>query len=154
MRNTLAAVALTALTLPVLAGCGSDDPDAGPTRSPTPAARSSSASPSPSPSPTGPTLPPAADGTDVSACYDGSCEVRVRAPKNIPMAPKTGIARLTVQRITDDGVRVAGSTTSGTDIVITVYADPGGLAIGRVNQLEVAALGVVDGVAVIHLALA
>ncbi len=145
MRTAATLAGLTAVTL-ALAGCGADRP--APRHS---ASRSASPSPSPSPSATGPTLPPAADGTNIAACYDGDCEVRVRAPLKIPVSPSTGIATLTVTSVTAEGVTVDGVLTDGTNLEITVYADPGGLATGTVNTVQVAALGVVDGEAVLHL---
>ncbi len=109
-------------------------------------------SPTASPSPTGPTLPPATDGKDIHACYDGSCEVQVRAPMNIPMSPKTGVAKLTVTAVTAEGVQVSGRMTNGNNMEVTVFADPGSLATTSIdNKVEIAALGVVDGVAVIRI---
>jgi len=145
--RTAALAGLVAATL-VLGGCGADR--AAPRDSARPS-RSASPSPSPSPSATGPTLPPAADGSDIAACYDGDCEVRVRAPLKIPVSPSTGIATLTVTSITAEGVNVSGVLTDGTNLEITVYADPGGLATGTVNTVQISALGVVDGEAVLHL---
>jgi hypothetical protein len=145
--RTAALAGLSVVTL-MVAGCGADQP--APRHGARPS-RSVSPSPSPSPSATGPTLPPAADGSNIAACYDGDCEVRVRAPLRIPVSPSTGIATLTVTSVTAQGVTVDGVLTDGTNLEITVYADPGGLATGTVNTVQVAALGVVDGEAVLHL---
>jgi hypothetical protein len=107
--------------------------------------------PSTSPTPTGPTLPPAADGRNISACYDGSCEVEVRAPQKIPMSPKTGVATLTVTAVTSEGVQISGRLTNGNTTESTVFADPGSLAATTDGTIEIAALGVVNGLAVIRI---
>ncbi|MEV0838011.1 hypothetical protein AB0I55_00470 [Actinocatenispora sera] len=152
-RPVLPLLVAAAATVSV-AGCGSsgDDTAAG-ARSHRPSApASSAASPSaPSPSRTGPTLPAAADGTDIHACYDGRCEVRVRAPQRIPLSPKTGFAKLTVTSITAQGMRVDTVGTNGSTGQATVSAQGGGYAIATLNGLEIATLGVLDGVAVIRL---
>jgi|GEM_PF-6940678 hypothetical protein len=144
--------ALCVATLLALAGCGSDDPaDAGTHRPPPAPSHRPSDSPSPSPSATGPTLPAAADGTDLHACYDGRCEVRVRAPQRIPLSPRTGFARLTVTSITAQGMRIDTVATNGNTGQATVYAQGGGYAIATLDNLQIATLGVVDGVAVLRL---
>jgi hypothetical protein len=139
-----------------VAGCGGSGDDtatgAGSHRPSAPAASAAIPSaPSPSPSRTGPTLPAAADGTDIHACYDGRCEVRVRAPQRIPLSPKTGFAKLTVTSITAQGMRVDTVGTNGSTGQATVSAQGGGYAIATLNGLEIATLGVLDGVAVIRL---
>ena len=147
--RTVTLAGAAALALVILTACGPDRSPAG-AASPTP--RSASPSPTPSPPPTGPTLPPAADGTNIHACYDGTCEVRVRAPLKIPMAPGTGIASLRIDSVTAQGVSFTGVTTSGTNLSLRVYAEGDGLAVATANELQVAALDVVDGEAVIHIA--
>jgi hypothetical protein len=145
VRTALAV--LTAATL-ALAGCGAERPASSRSARPSPSA---SPSPSPSPSVTGPTLPPAADGSNIAACYDGTCEVRVRAPLDIPVSPDTGIASLKVTSVTAQGVTVTGVLTDGTNLEITVYAEGGGLGTGQVNNVQVTAVAVAGGEAVLHL---
>ncbi|MDX6738712.1 hypothetical protein [Actinocorallia sp. A-T 12471] len=38
-------------------------------------------------------LPRAADGTDVAACFDGNCEIRVRGRTTIPLNARFGFTR-------------------------------------------------------------
>lgn len=119
---------------------------------PTPAASPSTSPPASSPAtPSRPALPEAADGTDVSACRDGTCEVRVRAPRDIPFDPETGIATLSVDSVSAEGVRITGSTTTGTQYQVQLFADPGGLATAAINdRFLIAALGVERGEAVVR----
>lgn len=119
---------------------------------PSTARTTSRPTPTPTPTRTGPTLPPAADGKDIKACYDGSCEVEVRAPLDIPMAPRTGVAKLTVESVDAQGVRITGRMTNGNSMEVTVFADPGSLAYSTVDsRVEIASLGVVNGLAVIRI---
>lgn len=101
---------------------------------------------------TDPDLPPAADGSDVSACFDGTCEVVLRAPVTIPLDPATGIASLTLERVDGTtGAQLTGTTTGGGTISAELYADPGGYATTSFNGFTIAALATVDGVAVLRM---
>jgi hypothetical protein len=102
--------------------------------------------------PTGPTLPKAADGTDIAACYDGSCEVEVRAPLNIPMSPVTGIRKLSVDSISAEGMKVTGTTTTGTNLEVVLFTDPGGYAKSTINGLLFSSIGTVGGAGVLRIA--
>jgi hypothetical protein len=90
VKRTGSLFALAAAALIASAACGPADEDAASeTTSPSPgdvAGATSTAAPSPSMSPTV-ALPEAADGTDYDACYDGSCEILVTAPVEIPLDP-------------------------------------------------------------------
>lgn len=147
----LLALAATAVSLAGCGGSGDDTATGAGTHRPSAAASSAGRPSSPSPSSTGPTLPAAADGTDIHACYDGRCEVRVRAPQRIPLSSKTGFAKLTVTSITAQGMRVDTVGTNGSTGQATVSAQGGGYAIATLNGLQIATLGVLDGVAVIRL---
>lgn len=152
-----ARIALTALTLLALSACGAEEPDTGAsTPSPSPTTASPEPSPTPaSPSPSEPALPAAVDGTDLDACYDGSCEVEVRAPLDIEFDPDTGIASMTIEQITAEGLELKGTTVSGGEFESGMYASDGGLAKGVISNngvtFEVAVLGVLDGVAVLRI---
>ncbi|MGQ0841795.1 hypothetical protein [Actinokineospora sp.] len=69
------------------------------------------------------TTPPptaAADGTDLTACADGTCEVRIAGEAGIPVAPASGIAFFQVAEVTADAVSMAfvagpGSFSFGCD---------------------------------------
>ncbi len=79
---------LTAATLLAFAtGCGADG---APSPAPTPSKPAVSSSPP---------VPVAADGTNLGACTDGTCEVRVDRPASIPLAGRFGVAQLRVEVI-------------------------------------------------------
>ncbi|MQM24263.1 hypothetical protein [Glycomyces albidus] len=89
MKRTGSLFTLAAATLLAFAACGPSDEDDSPeptTTAPDEIGATSTQAPSPSASPTA-ALPEAADGTDYGACYDGSCEVFVTAPVEIPLDP-------------------------------------------------------------------
>ncbi|GIJ47771.1 hypothetical protein Val02_46570 [Virgisporangium aliadipatigenens] len=77
MDSRARAIVATAVAVLSLAACArpADRSVARELPTPTP---SRSSSPSPSPSPARPTDAPAADGSDLSACFDGTCEVEVK----------------------------------------------------------------------------
>lgn len=115
---------VTAPLVLTLAACaaGSEPDAAGPTSSgtpTTPATPSASPSPSSSPSPTvtrspAPTvLPKAADGTRLSACRDGRCEVTVSAGKVIQFNQSLGLYSVNVYSIKGDEVWLAAVMTGG-----------------------------------------
>lgn len=93
----------------VLAACSpGGEPEAGSagSGSPTPTADAPAASPTPtpSPSPTNAGLPDAADGSRLSACRDGRCEVVVGAEKTIQFDRRLGLYSLTVFRVEGDEI--------------------------------------------------
>lgn len=102
--------------------------------------------------PTIPDLPRAADGSDITACYDGTCEVELRAPVTIPMDPATGIASLTLERVDDvDGASLTGVTADGNGrLSARLYTRPGGTATTVLNGFTIVALATVNGVAVLR----
>lgn len=105
------------------------------------------------PAPTDPDLPPAADGSDITACYDGTCEVELRAPVTIPIDPATGITTLTLERVDDvDGAYLTGVTTGGGSVTATLYAGSNGYAVAQFNGFTIEARYTVNGVAVLRLA--
>ncbi|WP_433438055.1 hypothetical protein [Nonomuraea sp. CA-141351] len=53
-------------------------------------------------------LPAAADGTDLAACADGRCEVRVSAGSNLSVPRRLGVASVRVQSVEFDTVTVVG----------------------------------------------
>lgn len=149
-RNRVALPLLFALAL---AACGAERPADEAAEEPTPSASPSASSPEPSPSE--PALPEAMDGTDLEACYDGSCEVEVRAPLDIEFDPDTGITSMTIEQITAEGLELSGTTESGGTFSSGMYATEGGLAKGVTSingvTFELAVLGVLDGVAVLRI---
>jgi hypothetical protein len=104
------------------------------------------------PPPTNEDIPPAADGSDIKACYDGTCEVQLRAPVTIPFDPKTGLASLTLTRVDGvDGAQLSGTTVGGGTVSVSVYADPGFESTATVNGFTITALYTVDGIAVLRM---
>lgn len=98
-------------------------------------------------------VPPAADGSDVKACYDGTCEVALRAPVTIPFDPKTGLVQLTLSRVDGvDGAQLSGTAVGGGTVEVSVYADPGFSSTATVNGFTITALYTVDGLAVLRMA--
>jgi hypothetical protein len=114
---------VTASAVLALAGCsaGSERDAVGPASPGTPA--TSSGSPSPLPSPTAtpsPTrtpapsvLPKAADGTRLSACRDGRCEVTVSAGKVIMFDQSLGLYSVNVYSIKGDEIWLLAAMTGG-----------------------------------------
>ncbi|MDT0380082.1 hypothetical protein RM572_15070 [Streptomyces sp. DSM 42041] len=77
-----------------------------------PAASTPSASPSPSRSASvSPPLPAAADGEDLRACADGSCEVEVSGPATVPLPDRFGLGTLRVTSVGDEDVRMLTTLT-------------------------------------------
>ncbi|WP_086685291.1 hypothetical protein, partial [Amycolatopsis pretoriensis] len=74
--------------------------------------------------------PTATDGSDYAACTDGTCEVRVRGPVDIPLTGQGGLHRLSVASVTDDGIGFStdsgatGTLTPG--CVLTLYENGSG----------------------------
>lgn len=60
------------------------------------------------PAPSSPSLPAAADGTNVSACSDGTCEVSVGPGTAIPLPARTGAKNVKVTAVTRDRVTLTG----------------------------------------------
>lgn len=87
-------------------GSGSPTPTAGATDPAAP-----SASPTPPPTPAG--LPDAADGSRLSACRDGRCEVVIGEEKTIQLDQRLGLYSLTVFRIEGDEVMLAAAMPGG-----------------------------------------
>ncbi|GAB3399686.1 hypothetical protein GCM10027569_02240 [Flindersiella endophytica] len=159
----LTAAALSALT--ALAGCGSADlptadPTSGrttsaspsrtasPTRTPTATA---TATPTATPTPTQKPRPKPKDGTNLDACYDGSCEVLVTKPVTIRLDGKLGVPELPVENIGPDGVDFPIVLPDGTSVgMLGQRPDQGGPS--GVNKLRVWVVWLGKDSAVIRLA--
>ena len=108
------------LVFALTACAGGADPYAAGSTSPgTPATPSASPSPSPTPTPS-PTpkpaltvLPKAADGTRLSACRDGRCEVTVNAGKVIQFDQSLGLYSVNVYSIKGDEIWLLAAMTGG-----------------------------------------
>lgn len=145
-------VALTAGTL-ALTGCGGGGDATGPaSRSGSPPSHTSAA-------------PTAADGTDLTACADGRCEVRVAGPASIPLPHGMGVSSVRVRSVGPENVIVVGRFTgnrqsgfcagrscgsSGSGDGFTLTLGPDGT--GSENGLSVTAVAVGGGSAVLRFA--
>jgi hypothetical protein len=107
----------------------------------------------PAPAPSIPNFPKAQDGTDISACYDGDCEVELRAPATIPMDPATGVAAWQLERVDDvDGAYLTATTADGNGTLsANLYAEPGSGGVTVVlNGFTIVGLATANGVAVLR----
>lgn len=170
MNRTAAVVLLAVLAV---GGCSSTvEPGQPQAQSQTtaPAPTRTSSTPPPSltvPSTSKPVLPPAADGADVTACFDGTCEITVSGPLAIPLDGKVGLAKLDVTSVTEDEVAVAanfpggsGSSSAGPGCTMTFSRNSGGSYCGQSapfpvkKGLIVTIVTITGGVAVLSLAYA
>lgn len=103
--------ALLALGVYLLAATGCANPDPSPPSNPPPP-------PVPGPVFTPPPapLPPTEDGTDVAACTDGSCEVQLSQPSEIPLDPRFGVRILQVASIGPDRVALRSALEGGGEV--------------------------------------
>lgn len=62
-------------------------------------------------SPSPPSLPTAADGTDLAACADARCEISVGPGTPIPLPESTGVKNVKVTAVTGDRVTFTGEDT-------------------------------------------
>lgn len=115
---------LLALSL-VLTGCGSADEGRI-------SSGSSSADTTTDPNPTAdPTdsatvgLPEAADGTDVSACFDGNCEILATSALEVPVDPDFGVDTFTIVELDAETVTVE-ATGAGTYLKVTISPEGAG----------------------------
>jgi hypothetical protein len=88
----------------------------------------------------------AADGSGVRACFDGTCEIAVSKPTNIPVDSRFGISKLSITRITPDSVSM---TATGPGISMAAQTGPGGIC--SLNGLTVRVKAIAHGTAVLVL---
>lgn len=165
LRKLLRAEAVLLAPALLLSGCGSQDiRTADPTtpgRSSGAPSRTASASPTPTPTvtptptrtptPTPKPRPKPKDGTNLDACYDGSCEVLVTKPVTIPLDRDLGVPELPVNNIGPDGVDFPIVLPDGTSVgMLGQRPDQGGPS--GVNDLRVWVIWLGEDSAVIKLA--
>lgn len=83
--------------------------------------------PPPAPSVSPPALP-AADGRDYAACSDGTCEVLVSGPVDIPLTGQGGLTGISVAAVTADGIdftTAGGGTGSLTPGCVSTFYENG-----------------------------
>lgn len=147
-------VATAAAVMLALAGCGQ-----GGEAAPRPPSRSESSSSGP------PVLPTPADGSNLTACRDGRCEVGVNASMKIPVPRSLRVDSVRVQSVGAHTVTIVGrylgnrnggfctgvncsSSGSGKGFRLTL----GPNSTGSENDLSITAVAVNGGVAVLRLA--
>ncbi|ANS63277.1 hypothetical protein SLINC_1053 [Streptomyces lincolnensis] len=141
MAHTVRHAVLTVGTLIALVGCstssGTADPADPPSRPsastpvspPSPRPSKSPATPTPSAS-ASPSSTAPADGTRLSACGDGQCEVSVGEGAQVPVPERAfGTPVMNVTRIEGDETTLEWRRTDGSRSTITLFS-PGGLSIG------------------------
>lgn len=132
------AVVIAAVLVTGLTGCSvSGSPSPSPAAS-TPATTTTTSSTAPPPT--------AADGTNVAACFDGTCEIAISGPLAIPLDRRFRIARLTVDAINPDGLAITFVSTSGGggSIQTGVGADSG------INGITIKVVAINGGTAVLR----
>lgn len=67
--------------------------------------------------------PPAADGSNVRACYDGACEISVSGPTRIPLDGRSGFDAVAVQAVEPNKVSFRVNYPNGSS---SGSASPGG----------------------------
>ncbi|GAA4906022.1 hypothetical protein LX16_3431 [Stackebrandtia albiflava] len=135
-RKALVLIVLTA----TLAGCGGSQ--TGELTEPVdgePGGPAETGAPAETGSPSEAGLPEAADGSDLTACEDGNCEVVVTESDEIPVDPAFGVDLFTVESIEQDTVTVQ-ATGAGTYLRVTI--SPSGA--GSLNGILVKVVAV-DG---------
>lgn len=70
--------------------------------------------------------PPAADGSDIGACFDGECEISVSRPVKIPLDGRAGFDAVAVEAIRPNSVSFR--VDFGDGIVGRSWTSPGGTA--------------------------
>lgn len=155
-----------AAVLVTVVGCTSRSAEPAPSATSTPTTTTTtSPSPSPAPSPPPPTAP--ADGGNLAACADGTCEVRVTGQARIPLSPALGVSGVMITSLTGDEVS-ATATMVGSSFLVECTGDercetsvvgttppavfltghPGALI--TLNQTVVEVAGVADGAAILR----
>ncbi|WHT18012.1 hypothetical protein N8J89_33605 [Crossiella sp. CA-258035] len=139
MTRTTTLLPLLAGAAVLLAGCAPDAPAPAPSSAPPASSASPPSSPSPPPStqPEPPPLPTgAADGRNLTACTDGSCEVLVSKPASIRLNPKLQVRTLRIESVEADAVTLNLTFPSGNGVK---YACEGGTqctAVGGTSSSE------------------
>jgi hypothetical protein len=140
MIRTVAAIA-AAVTL--LTACSGKDDTSTPPPSSAPSASAPSAKPSAKPQ-----VRKAADGNNLKACADGTCEVYVKTGSRIPVKTKLfGSATLTVTRVSAGGVDYGGRSACCS--VSATNQQPGKTV--RLNKLKITTVTITAPTAILRL---
>lgn len=90
-------------------------------------------------------LPKAADGTDLAACTDADCTVRVTTGDAIPLSDEFGMTPVQIT-VNEDTVGYKSTDGGSGSFSVTTVVD----AEGRLQNIAVKTLGIKDGEAVIE----
>lgn len=96
---------------------------------------------------TTPPLPGAKDGSNVRACFDGTCEIAVAGPLDIPFDGRYGVYGISVVAIAPGGVDLMGSTGGMTGNFLSQRPDQGGPS--TLNELSFSVVAISGTTAVI-----
>jgi hypothetical protein len=130
-----------------LVACGAPVPKQAAPATPSPSVSPSAA---PTPSPSSVVLPRAADGTNVRACFDATCEILVTGRTKIPVDEKYGLATLEVASISSSGVDFHAVAPDGTQLNASQQRpDQGGAS--TLNHVRILIVAMNDKGAVIKL---
>ncbi|MET7763209.1 hypothetical protein [Streptomyces sp. NPDC005336] len=153
VRRAAAVLAVCALGLAGLTGCGADDAkesradgDSRARGGPSTAATTTSAPPT---SASAASAASAAPASDIKECYDGTCEIALTKPTTIDIDNAIGISSISVSRITSDSVTFAASTPSGSHL--NSRTGPGGVSV--LNAIVIRVKQIKDGTVVLALSL-
>jgi hypothetical protein len=138
-RTMYARVVVVGIGLFLVAGCGGGDGHK--------QASSASATTSPpAPSPSKTAAPPltAADGTRLSSCHKGRCEVLISVGDRIHPPARLGVPVITVKAISSKGVTYLGN---GPGIVLTFSGQRAGMT-SYMNKVAINTVAIGDGKAV------
>jgi hypothetical protein len=103
--------ALLALVLLLSAAAACAEPPPPPAPEPPPVAV-----PGPVVTPPPAPLPPSEDGNDITACVDGSCEIQISGPVEIPLDARFGVLGLRVESIAPERVVFRAELADGGDV--------------------------------------
>jgi hypothetical protein len=165
--HRLARVLLSLLGVGWLAACAPNAPVADPPPSASITSTAPAASSTPTTATPTPTLPVPADGTDLRACRDGTCEVRVTGPTAVPLPARLRLGPINVLTIDAQTVTMvvplAGSTFDSDGGCSATFTGPGAgspmmmsLACHAgeknvVNGVAIEVAGIADGAAVLRI---
>lgn len=83
-------------------------------------------------------FPAAADGSDLTACRDGDCEVVVSPPVEVPLDAGFGVDRLTITAVSGSTVEARAETSGGART--RVSGGGGGRVVSRNGRVEISGL--------------
>lgn len=108
-RSSVSTLLACGLLLVATAACAEPVPPPPPAPEPVPV-------PGPVFTPPSAPLPPAEDGNNVSACADGSCEIQISLPAEVPLDPRFDVRGLRVESIAPERVAIRAELAGGGEV--------------------------------------